>query len=332
MLLSPAVLALVGGSALVGGITAAAAVAGLSAASGWNPDDGGTRQLARERRLLLVEVALKVALGCQLLSLFVFVATVDRLHPLFTGAMCAAGTLNASRFGYPALLAKLAVFGLCGLWLVAHRASPAATGTGLVRSKQLLVLAVLAALMAENVLQIGYFSDLDPEILTSCCATIFSAEAGGIGADVAALPVGASRVAFFALLALTLAAGLRFLRRNRNPALYAALAVLLGLVSAAAVVTWVAPGFYQLPTHHCPFCLLSRQHGHVGVPLYLFLAVAVVAGVGVGVVRGLRGLDPRSIRPAEERRLCAASMIGFALFALIAAWPTVASDFRMEGY
>jgi hypothetical protein len=127
--------------------------------------------------------------------------------------------------------------------------------------------------------------------------------------------------------------GGRFLARDRNPAPYSALAVLLGAVSTAAVVTWVAPAFYQLPTHHCPFCLLSRQHGHVGVPLYLFLAVAVVAGAGAGLVRALRRLDRgRAVRPGEERRLCAASMVSFTLFALLASWPTVASGLRMEGF
>lgn len=333
MLLSPAVIALVVCSALACGVTAAAAAAALSVVAGWNPDDGGARQLARERRMLLVEAVLKVVLACQLASLFFFIATVDRLHPLFTGAMCAAGTLDASRFGYPTMTAKAAVFLLCGLWLVVNRATAAAAGTALVRLKYLFILAVLGSLAAENVLQVRYFSDLTPEVLTSCCATIFGADAGGLGSDLAALPVGASRAAFFAVLALTLGAGGRAMARKRSPVLFSALAVILGLVSAAAVVTWVAPGFYELPTHHCPFCLLKQELGYVGYPLYVLFAIGVVAGAGAGLVRGLRITDPLgSIRPGEERRLCLASMAGFALFALIAVWPMVASDFRLEGY
>ena len=31
--------------------------------------------------------------GFQLASLFLFIYTADHLHPLFVGAMCAAGTL-----------------------------------------------------------------------------------------------------------------------------------------------------------------------------------------------------------------------------------------------
>ena len=77
---------------------------------GWNPEDGGRAQLMRERRSFLVEAGLKVVLCFQLVSLFLFVVTVQHLHSLFTGAMCAAGTLNANSHGYPTLAAKVAVF------------------------------------------------------------------------------------------------------------------------------------------------------------------------------------------------------------------------------
>jgi hypothetical protein len=326
MISNPAVLALLAGSAVVCAVTLVAAAAGLSIARGWDPEDWGARQLARERRTLLVESTVKVALACQLVSLFLFVATAERLHPLFTGAMCAAGTLNASRFGYPTLLVKLAVFLLCGLWLVVHRASAAATSTALVRAKHLSVSVVAAALLAENVLQARYFTDLDPQILTSCCATLFGREAGGIAAGVATLPVRESQAAFFGALALTLGVGLGSRGRGRSPVLFSVLAVILGLVSLTAVVTWVAPAFYQLPTHHCPFCLLSSTHALLGYPLYACLLTAVVTGAGAGLVHALRALDPQgAVRAGEERRLCAASMTGFALFCCIALWPVLAS-------
>lgn len=330
MLMSAGVLALVLCSALVAVAATAAAVVSLSVLSGWDPDDSGPRQLARERRSFLVETMVAVLLGCQLLSVFLFVATAERLHPLFTGAMCAAGTLNASRFGYPLLAVKVGAFLLSGLWLAIHRAAPDATSTGLVRVKHLSLPAVAAALVTENVVQVRYFADLDPQVLTSCCATVFGEGAGGLGAEFASLPAPTSRALFFAALAATLGAGWHTLRSRRPPRLYALLSILLGAAAIAAVVSWVAPGFYELPTHHCPFCLLSAEYGFVGYPLYLSLAMAVVAGLGSGTVHGLRALDPvESIAPAEEHRLCALSMTGFGLFSLITLWPTAAMGLRM---
>ncbi len=333
MVMNPVVLALLGSSVVVLAVTAVAAASGLSVLIGWDPADSGARQLARERLTFLVQATVRVVLACQLLSLFLFIATTQRLHSLFTGAMCAAGTLNAHPLGYPTLLVKLAAFVLCGVWLVVNRASPAATSTGVVRFKQLFLLGVFAVLLTENILQFGYFSGLDPEIITSCCATIFGDGSNGIGSGLAALAVRESRFAFAGVLALTLGAGGYSLARDRSPALFAGLSLVLGLVSIAAVVTWIAPGFYQLPTHHCPFCLLALDYGSVGYLMYGLLFVAVVAGGCAGLIRCLRSVDHLgSITPTAERRLCTASVAGFLLFSLIAVWPIVASDLRMDGY
>ena len=331
-MLTPAVLALLLCSAVVCVIAAVAAVAGVAVVMGWNPEDGGRAQLMRERRSFLVEAGLKVVLCFQLVSLFLFVATVQHLHSLFTGAMCAAGTLNANPHGYPTLAAKVAVFVLCGLWLVVHRASPSAPSVGLVRFKHLFLVVVVAALAVENVLQLRYFTGLNPEIITSCCATIFGEEARGLGSGLASLPPALSSVAFVATLAVTLTSGVVSLARGRSTWLYALLVIPLAVAAVDSVISWVAPTVYQLPTHHCPFCLLSFDYGCIGVPLYGFLALAVVAGAGSGLVSLLRSIDPlHCIRTGEERRLCCASMGGFLFFSVIAIWPTVTSNVRLWG-
>ena len=256
MVLSPPVLALLGCSAIVCGLTIMAAAVGLSVAIGWNDLDSGPEQLRRERRWFLVEASLRLILGLQLVSLLLFVLTADRLASLFTGAMCAVGSLTASPFGFPALLVKAGVFVLCGLWLVADRASAGAASTALVRFKVGSLVALAAALAGENLLQIRYFLGLEPDIITSCCATLFGREAAGIGADIAAISPTLSRAAFFGGLALTTVVGLRAGGRRRSALAYSALAALLGAISTVAIVTWIAPAYYELPTHHCP--LLHR--------------------------------------------------------------------------
>jgi len=333
MLLHPAVLSLMWCSAVVGCIAVVAAAAGLTVAIGWNPEDSSRRQLARERRSLLVSSALTVVLGWQLVSLFLFVATAEHLHSLFPGAMCAAGTLNASPFGYPTLAVKAAVFVLCGLGLVVMRASAGAWTVGLVRFRHLFLLGLAATLLAENLVQFRYFADLDPDVITSCCATIFSEGKDGIGADLAGLPVQPSRLGFFGAFAVTMGAGLRNLARGGSPELFAVLVLPLTALALAAVVTWIAPGYYQLPTHHCPFCLLSWRYGFVGHALYGALAVGLVAGCSSGLVHRLRILDRFScIRPGFERKLCIASMSGFVAFSLIALWPIAISGVRLDGF
>ena len=334
MVLSLPVLALLACSVLACAVALGAAAAALPLVVRWAPEDAGAAQLARERRAVLIESAAATVFAAQLVAVVLFVAAAERLHPLLPGAMCAAGTFQASRFGYPALALEILALVLCGLWLLIHRATRTAASTGLVRFKLLFLIAVAGVVAAATALEVRAFVDLDPAILTSCCATIFDARAGGadrrLGATLAALPVPTVRTTFFAVLGATLLLGARATRRGRSPVPFSLSALLLGVVSVAALVAWVAPSVYELPTHHCPFCLLASEHAWVGYPLYAALAVAVVAGAGSGLVRVLRSLDRwHAIRPAQEQRLCTVSMAGFAAFTLMAVSPTVVTTARL---
>lgn len=333
MILSPPILALLCSSIVVCGLTLTAAGVGISAIVGWNHHSSDRGQLLRERRWFLVETSLRLILALQLFSLLVFIATADHLKTLFTGAMCAVGSLNASPFGMPALILKTSAFILCGLWLVTDRASAAAATKGLVRFKLAFLVALAGVMVFENSVQFRFFADLDPEIITSCCATIFDSKTGSVAAGIAGLSVGWSRFVFFGGLVVTASVGLWTIGRRSSTVAYSFLAVILGLVTCTAVVTWIAPAYYELPTHHCPLCLLAADQGYVGYPLYLLLATAVIAGAGSGLVHVLRSIDiQRSIRPNEERRLCALSLTSFGALAIIAVWPMVTSDFRLGGY
>lgn len=320
------VLTLLFGSAVVCLLAALAAGVALSVLPGWDPGDSSRRQLAKERRSLLVESTTRVLLAFQLVSLVAFVAVIDRLHTLFPGAMCGVGTLNAHPLGNPTLVAKVIAFLLCALWLIVNRATPGVFATDLVRVKHSSMTLVAGALVVENVLQFRFFTGLRPDIITSCCASVFGQTGRGIGSTLAALPLRETRAAFFLSLALTLCAGLRFLRWGRSPALYSILSVGLGLVAVAAILCWIAPGVYELPTHHCPLCLLAPGHRVLGYLLYLALAAGLVGGAGAGLVGALRRLGPgSSVREGEEWRLCAASMVGFVVFAAAGAWPALAA-------
>lgn len=331
MLFNPGVLALVCGSILVWAITSAALLTGVGVVIGWDPDDGGERQLRKERRTLLVETTLRLIFWFELLSLFLFVAVADRIHFLLSGAMCAAGTFNSNQFGYPALWAKLATFVLCGLWIVFNSASGIAVTKGLVRFKLVFILAIWGALSIESLLQFRFFSGIDPDILTSCCATMFSDTGSGISSNIATPPVWASLATVLILFPATLAAGMAVRYRKSSPCLFSILSCLLGLAGGVAIVSWVAPAYYQLPNHHCPFCLLAPGVAWVGYPIFVALSVAVITGVAAGIVNWARCLDPfQYFKPGEERRLCAVSMACFTVFAAFAVWPLMYSGLRLE--
>ncbi|MBE0618703.1 MAG: hypothetical protein IH608_12380 [Proteobacteria bacterium] len=294
----------------------------------WDLRSGSEGQLTLERRTYLVTTILAYLFGFQLLSPFLYVFTADRLCPLFTGAMCAAGTLNANALGYPTLVLKLVNFFLAGLWLVLNYADNRAHDYPLIRRKCLLLLAMAPLVVAEAVSQAGFFLGLRADLITSCCGTLFSEEGRGLASDLAAAPLGPSRVAFFATLGATVAAGVYSLRRGAGRYLFAGLSAGSFFVGLVAVLSFLSIYFYELPTHHCPFCLLQAEYGFVGYPLYLALLGGGVGGAGVGVIEPFRGVPSlRAVVPAVQTRLTAFASLCFSVVLALAAWGMLATDF-----
>jgi hypothetical protein len=322
VILQPSVLALVVVSAATAGLVVYAARWGLAILRGWDLTSGSARQLALERRTLLVSTVLAYALGFALVSAFLFVYTADALAPLFTGAMCAAGTLQASPLGYPVLLLKVANVVLAGVWLAVNHADGLGYDYPLVRIKYAALLGLAPLVVLEAILQAAYFSALRPEVITSCCGSQFAQQAAGIGGDLAGLPARPAAAAFFAVTGAAVVAALAVRRTGRFGG---ALAILAGVaipVSLAAVVAFVSPYVYELPTHQCPFCLLQQEYRYVGYPLYATLLGGGVAGLAAGAVAPfLKTPSLAEALPPFQRRLATASAVllvaGLALVVLL---------------
>ena len=96
MIFSPAILALFVGSLITTGLLLAAAFFGVQILRFWDLNSGSELQLKLERQTYLISTFVAYAFAFELLSLFLFIYTVDHLHTFFVGAMCAAGSLNAN--------------------------------------------------------------------------------------------------------------------------------------------------------------------------------------------------------------------------------------------
>lgn len=333
MILHPGVLALLAGSALVGALLLVSAWNALLILRRWDLASGSSLQLSLERRTYLVSTIVGYVLAFELVSLFLYVYTADALAPMFTGAMCAAGTLAAGPWGYAVLVLRLANFVLAGLWLVVNRADELGHDYPLVRPKYALLLALTPLLLAEGVLQARWFLSLEPEVITSCCGSLFSRGASSAaGAGLAALPAAPVAIALYATAGTAGTAGAALARWWRGAG-GAALAVLLAAAAGlalvaglAGLVSWVSPYVYELPAHRCPFCLLQAEYGWVGYPLYGTLLGGAVCGLGAGVLVPARRVPSLAAAvPALQRKLALAAAALFALFAALVTWKVLAS-------
>lgn len=331
MILNPTIIALLVSSVVTAGLLVYAAGIGFQVMNGWNPLSGSERQLLLERKTSLVSTILGYLLCFHLVALMLFIHTADALHTLFTGAMCAAGTLNANGFGYPALLLKLLNTLAAGLWLVINHADNHGHDFPLVRPKYaaLIVMAPLAVL--ETFLIAGYFTGLKANVITSCCGSLFGGDQGTFAGGIASLPPMPATTAFYAAVFITLATALTVWRTGRGAVLLAVASAITFPVSLAALISVFSLYIYEIPTHHCPFCLLQKEYNGIGYLLYSLLLVSVVSGVGGGLLQPARNIPSlgRTLPPLQKR-LAVTAAVSIALFTLLITLEMVTSSFRLE--
>jgi hypothetical protein len=330
VILHPAVLALLLIALLVSGMGIYAGYYGMRILGRWDPASGSELQLELERRTYLVSTIMSYILSFELMSLFLFIYTADDLHTLFTGAMCAAGTLAVNSFGYPTLLLKIVNFLLAGVWLIVNHADNRGYDYPLIRAKYELLNLLVPLLVLESVLLFAYFAGVKPDIITSCCGSLFSHDSGGFSGDLASLPHRPMQIAFFSGMAITSFCGVFFYLKGRAGYLFSIAATVTFLIAVASILSFICLYFYELPSHHCPFCLLQKEYGYIGYVLYATLFGGAVAGIGTGVLIPFRNVGSLvRIIPAIQRRLTIITLVCYLLFTLITVWKMIFSALKL---
>ena len=334
MIIRPAVIALLAGSGIVSFMLLYSAFYGLRIVRTWNMASGSEHQLAMERKTYLLSTIMAYVLSFQLLSFFLFIFTVDDMHALFFGAMCAAGTLNVNSYGYPAILLKVLNFVIAGVWLILNYADNRAVDYPLIRKKYLLLLVLTPLVLLETIVQGAYFIGLRADVITSCCGSLFNPEAESVTADIAALPRRQMQFAFFASAALAVACGIYCMLKTRvswSWYLFSFLNTVSSVVSFLSLVSFISLYFYELPTHHCPFCILQKEYWYSGYVLYLALLGGATAGLGVGALTPFRNVGSlSSVIPAVQNRLVFVAVACSIIFTSTSAVQMVISHLILE--
>ncbi len=328
MILHPAVIANVVASLIISGVLIYAGYYGVQIIRKWDLQSGHEGQLILERRTYLISTILTFAFGLELMSLFLYVFTANNLCPLFVGAMCAAGTLNVNPYGYPTLVLKIASFLLAGLWIILNHADNQAYDYPLIKKKYLLLASIVPFSVGETSLQGAFFLNLKANVITSCCGSLFSSEqVKGVGSELAALPIIPMMWMFYLGMGVTLLIGVYFYLRGKGGYLYSLLTFAMFGVSLAAIISFISVYIYELPTHHCPFCIVMEEYGYIGYLLYLPLFGAAVTGMGIGVLLPFRGVESlREVLPRLIKKLTLMSLILYLAFTAIVIYKIATSN------
>lgn len=296
----------------------------------WDVNRSTALQVRLERQTVLAGALVSFACLTQGVSLLLLVHTADALSELFTGAMCAVGTLNAAPGGFVALDLRIGLFFLAAAWLVVHLLDGQCPDYPLTRAKFGLLLAVLPLALLAAWWQGVYFLGLKSDVITSCCGGLFDARGESFSSELSGWPV---RPAMWAVgiswLTFTAAAG-RVALSGNGARLLALLAVINLLVTEAGVVSFVSPYVYEHPNHHCPFCLLKVDYQAIGYGIHgpLFLATALSLGLGLTAQLNATRDIPDPARPLA-RRLAHVVIRLSGLLALVLVWVVQRSHLRL---
>ena len=332
MVMYPAILALLGLSLVVALALLLAGGFAIQIIRGWDIASGSEFQLQLERRTYLISTLLGLALATEVLSLLLFIYTAEQLSSQFVGAMCATGVLNVNAFGFPTLLLKIVIFFLAAVWLILNHVDNQGYDYPLIRIKYGLVLVIAPLALTEAVLQWRYFLDLSPNIITSCCGTLFSPGSQNLAAELSGIRPVPALFGFYTVALLMLISGGGFLRYRRWGTLFAGMSVLTLVTAIIAILSFLSLYIYENPNHHCPFCILKQGYAYIGYWLYLPLFVATACGLGAGVVAPfVRIASLRQVIPVTTARLTWLALAGFSLFYLIASYLVLTSALVLIG-
>jgi len=329
MMLHPGAIALVCGATIVFLMVLAAALLGVQIIVGWDINSGSQRQLVYERQTYLVSSLVNWALFFEIMSILLFVFTADDMHDLFTGAMCATGTLNANPIGWYVLYCKIFLFFAAAVWLVLNYFDQRAEDYPVVRLKYFLIILLLPVIGVDLFLQVSFFSGLEPEVITSCCGSLFSGSSQGLAGDIVSLPAREMMITFYVSLALLiLGIGICFFWRNMvSRTVLLIVGVSFFFVAMVSVISFISLYIYELPTHHCPFDIVQGHYNFIGYPLYISLFAGVLFAILPGIFQLFFG------RPTLRTQIMVAEgtwlLLAFGLivaFGLIASWPIVFGD------
>lgn len=330
MLLSPAIMALILVSVIVSMMLLLASGFAIQVVRHWDMESGSERQLVLERRTYLISTLVTWALAAELISLLLFVYNAEAMSSQFVGAMCATGVLNVNEWGWPTLLTKMAVFFSGAVWLLLNSFDNKAHDYPLVRLKYLLLLLVVPLVLTEVVFQLRHFLNMNPNVITSCCGALFSADAEGVAAEISGLQPANAMLALVGSGILVGATGVWYGLTKRGGGIFAAAAAVAFVMALVAIVSFISLYIYEHPHHHCPFCILKSGYNYIGYLLYIPLFAGTALALGVGAISPWKQVA--SLTAVVERdaaRLSWLATLLFALFYLGAAWAVYSSNLRM---
>lgn len=242
-------------------------------AARWDGRDTSESQYRLEKKRYLISSAVRLIFLFKIPLFLFYIYANDRLADVLTGAMCAAGSVNATPYGSWLLWVKILELFMMSGWLVIQKCNSSSEQLPHTKTVYKGVLIITAAAAAGTVLDFLNFGSMDPSAVVSCCSSIYSAGAEGASYIMSIKPF----TAFFTFSVFTALLFLSLILKR--PKLAAVLSIAFFLTGVLNLILFTGTYVYELPTHKCPFCILQKEYGYIGYAFYISLFMAASSGI-----------------------------------------------------
>ena len=231
-------------------------------------------QYRLEKESYLATTLTKYLFAIKIPLFLFFIFSLEKLATLLPGAMCATGVVNATVYGPYLLLIKLLNLYLFAYWLVLNSVDLKDVNLPYTPMKFKLLLVFISLLLVEIVLESVMYFSIDMKSIVDCCGVVFSSSDGSYMAWLIGAPFWMQLTLFLLTFVVLFIA---YVREYYH--IYALFSLLFLVVALITLIGVFGTYIYELPTHHCPFCMLSIEYGHIGYLLYTLLFVGTFFGI-----------------------------------------------------
>ncbi len=246
---------------------------------GYDKNATTPKQYTLEKQSYLASTIIKYIFIIKVPLFLFFIFVLDKLSFVIPGAMCGAGVINSNDFGIALILLKIVNIYLFAYWIVLDAQDMSKENQPYMREKFILFLLLFLLLVIEIALESDFFYSIDIKKIVNCCGAIFSTTEGSYLSEVLSLSPAILLTLFYGTFILMVV--MRFFQQKY---LFSVLNILFVIISLISLISFFGTYIYELPSHHCPFCMLQSDYHYIGYVLYLFLFLGTFNGTVLGLI------------------------------------------------
>ena len=240
----------------------------------WDINKTTPYQYSLEKQSYLSATIIKYILYLKIPLILFFVFTLDNLSIVLPGAMCAAGVVDATQYGTYLLILKILNIYIFGFWLLLHNQDIKIKTLPFTKLKFNFFIIIYILLITEIAVEFLMFSSIDPQKLVNCCGSLYSSNSSSYIAQIFKLDNSTLLTLFYGIYFLII-----FNYIFRVKYIFGLLNLAFLIFSIVSLIVLFGTYIYELPTHHCPFCLLQSDYNYIGYFIYSFLFIGTFNGI-----------------------------------------------------